>query len=218
MAIIKVATALSLLHVFTVLAVDLGAPIVGCSEVDCPTITNTTSADCRVGDRTSSVIGLANLDTLVADGDFTWTQGIQVYDNVDPNVDNDRTYEKNFYLGTPQGFDMVRNATAAGYGGCALFFTKVTNLVKFAGDNVVTSVGTCNRALSSDCVDALLDQATKIAGSSLSTSDSCQRLLSDFNDNLSSQCPRFATGDKWQGLQVQGMLAYFIGKSFQQTY
>lgn len=97
MAIFQLAVVLSL-HVLFVLAVNLGAPIVGCSEVDCPTANNTTSAECRVADRTLSLIGLADFNTSVAD--FTWTEGIQVYDNVDPNVGGDRVYEKSFYLGT----------------------------------------------------------------------------------------------------------------------
>lgn len=208
MAAFKIAVTLSLLRVASVLAIDLGAPIVGCSEVDCPTSINTTSAECRVVDRTTTLIGLANFDSSVADDDFTWTQGIQVYDDVDSKADFDRVYEKNFYLGTPKGFDLVKDAASSNYDACALFFTKVTNLVTFNGENNDTSVGTCNDALNSDCVNALLKQATDVAGSASSassTSELCKALLSDFTNNLASQCPRFATGDKWQGLEVKGM-------------
>ena len=204
MAMLKVAVALSFLQAFAVLAVDLGQPIVGCSEVDCPTANNTTSAECRVADRTLSLIGLSTFNTAVADDDFTWTEGIQAYDNLDPNVDDDRVYERNFYLGSPQGFDLVENSTASGFGACALFFTTVSESVTFGGDKNETSVGTCNDALSSDCVNALLKQATDVA-SKFSASESCKKLQSDFESNLVPECSRVATGDKWEGLKVQGM-------------
>jgi hypothetical protein len=129
-----------------------------------------------------------------------------VYDNVDPNVDSDRTYEENFYLGSSQEFNLSRNTTATSCDACALFFTKVTNLMKFDEDNIANSIDTCDDALTFDCVNALLNKATKAVESFLSTSEPCQRLLSDFTDSLASQCPQFETGDKWQGLQVQGML------------
>lgn len=207
MAIVKAAAAAAALFLFTsgpVVAVDLPAPIVGCSEVDCPAEGgNVTSGNCQVVDRTFTAIGIANLETSVND-DFTWTQGIQAYDNVDPEADSDRVFEKNFYLGTPQGLDLVENATSSGYGACALFFTRVSDDVRFEGDNQELAVGTCPDALNSECVDALLKQATDAIASERSMSESCQKLLTEFNDNLASQCSRFATDAKWQGLKVVG--------------
>lgn len=199
----KAAAALAILHVFSVLAIDLAAPIVGCAEVDCPTSENSTSAQCQVADRTFTLIGLANVDTPVADEDFTWTQGFQARDISD---EEDRQYEKNFYLGSPQGFDIEADATKSGYGVCALFFTEVSDQVKFEDDNPVTSVGTCNDALNTNCVEALLKQATDVAGSltNSSTADACEMLRREFSENLASQCPQFATGDRWQGLEVEG--------------
>lgn len=110
-------------------------------------------------------------------------------------------------IGSPQGFDLLKNASASGYGACALFFTNVTNSVKFDGGNIETAVGTCNDALSSDCVNALLKQATDVASNS-STPDMCETLLSEFTTNRVPQCSSFATGDRWQDLKVQGM-SYF---------
>ena len=205
MAIVKAAALLSLLHLICpALAIDLGAPIVGCSEVDCPTAGNTTSAECKVADRTFSLIGLASFDTPVTSDDFTWTEGIQAFDNSDPKAALDRTYEKSFYLGTPQGFDLIKNATTSGYEVCALFFTKVADSVEFDGGKNETTVGTCSDALTSACVDALLKQATDIASSNSKKSQSCSKLLSDVTNNLVPECSRIATGDKWDGLQVQG--------------
>lgn len=216
MAIVSAIAFLSLLHlVCPVLAIDLGAPIVGCSEVDCPTSGTSTAAECKVADRTLSLIGLASFNAPVAADDFTWTEGIQAYDTPDPQTNLDRTYEKNFYLGTPQGFDLIENATTSGYEVCALFFTKVAESVTFDGDKDETTVGTCSDALTSACVDAILKQATDAARSNLSGSESCSKLLSDFADNLVPECSRIATGDKWDGLQVQG---WFESRSTHSPY
>lgn len=137
---------------------------------------------------------------------FTWSQGIETYDNVDPKIEFDRVYEKNFYLGLPQGFDLMANATNSGYGACALFFTNVTG-VEFDSKDPATSVGTCNDALTADCANALLKQATDASGSfnNSSTADACKSLQSAFTDKLDSKCSKFATGGKWQGLEVRGV-------------
>lgn len=198
----KLALAL-FLHASAILAVDLVAPIVGCSEVDCPSAANSTSADCRVVDHQLSLIGLANLNTTISKDDFTWTEGIQVYDHTDPKVANTRIYEKNFYLGVPEGLDLVKNAKDSGFGACALFFTQVAKSVQFHGTTNSTTVGTCNDALNKNCVDALLKQATDVAAK-FTSSKSCETLQAEFAANLASQCTNVATGDKWQGLQVQG--------------
>ena len=205
MAIVKAIAVLSLLQLSgRVFAIDLGKPIVGCSEVDCPTSGNTTTAECKVADRTLSLIGLSSFNTPVASDDFTWTEGIQAYDIPDTKADLNRIYEKNFYLGTPQGFDLMKNATASGYEVCALFFTKVADSVEFEGGKNETTVGTCNDALTSACVDALVKQATDVARSNGDQSQACSKLLSDVANNLVPECSRIATGDKWDGLQVQG--------------
>jgi hypothetical protein len=162
-----------------------------------------------VADRSFTAIGLASYKppTSISTDDFTWTEGVETFDNLDPNVDYDRTFERNFYLGTPPAFNQSGNGTSSRYGSCALFFARVTDSVKFDSDNIETAVGTCNEALTTDCTNALLNQAKAAAGSfgDLSSDDACERLRSDFEDNLASQCPQFATGDKWQGLEVKGM-------------
>jgi hypothetical protein len=211
MAASKLAIALTfLLYASSVAAIDLGAPIVGCAEVDCPVLDHTTSGNCRVADRTFTTIGLANFNPPISSDDFTWTEGIQIYDNVDPNVDKDRVFEKNFYLGLPQGLNLNKSAEDSGFGACALFFTRVADAVKFRGDNPETAVGTCVEAMSQDCVDALLMQGTNAAKSfgNMSTTDACNTLLSEFGGNPPSQCSRFATRDTWQSLQVRGMSVF----------
>ena len=154
-------------------AIDLGAPLVGCSEVDCP-------RRCRVVDHTFGAIDLTNFkSSLIQDDDFTWSEGVQVYDLPDAKDANNRVHEKDFYLGSPQGFDLTANAKSS----CALFFTRVTSAARFPGEYLSDSVGTCDDALTADCVNALLTQATITAGllgNSSSTQDACDRLRSGF--------------------------------------
>ncbi|OCL05721.1 hypothetical protein AOQ84DRAFT_390683 [Glonium stellatum] len=188
------------------MAIDLGAPIVGCAEVDCPTTasTNETSADCRVADHTFTAIGLSNFQppTNISSDDFTWTEGIETYDNLDPSIDFDRIFERNFYLGTPPAF---AQSNSSRYGFCALFFTQVTNDVKFDSSPIETAVGTCDEAMTQNCVNSLLEQAVSAAASfaNQNSDEACGNLLSNFQNNLSSACPQFATGDNWQGLAVK---------------
>lgn len=212
MAVTKAFTALTLLlHTSSILAIDLGVPIAGCAEVDCPTSGNSTSAYCQVADRNTTVIGLANLDVPLGN-DFTWTQGVEVYDSSTSNGTLKRVFEKNFYLGSPQGFNLTANATSSGYGACALFFTQLSDQVAFDGNNIIQSTGTCKDALNEGCVNALTTLATHAASlpssilNNSSTGDICKSLQASLVDNMPSECVTFSNGDKWQGLEVQGMI------------
>lgn len=193
------------------LSANLGAPLVSCSEVDCPTTTNTTVSDCHVGDKTLSAIGVTDFNVSLANNSdlaLTWTQGLTAYDDVDPTIDSDRLYEKTFYLGSPQGFDLAaKNGTSpSDFQACALFFTEVSDRVRFDGDNVPISVGTCADALNTECVDAVVARARELAGSlgRNASADACERLRSEFANNLAPQCAQFANGDRWRGLEVRG--------------
>lgn len=191
------------LHIRFILAVDLGASIIGCSELKCPPAKDLTPL-CRVANHTSTVIGLTNLDSPVSETDLTWTKGVRIFQDAKADPPS-TTYENDFYLGTSAGFDLSANATKSNYGACALFFIKVSDQVKFEG-NITTSVGTCSNVMTMECLNAVLRQATNAVNASKGSSvaDTCQALESDFNDNLVSQCSQFATGDKWDGLHVQG--------------
>lgn len=195
-----------------VVAIDSGPALLSCAEVDCPTGGgNVTSANCQVADRNLSAIGLATFEVSLTTNNsvtFTWTQGLETYDDVNPDVDLDRIYEKNFYLGSPQGVDLRANATnSPGLGACALFFTTVTDQVAFDGEDRRVSTGTCTDALDAGCVDAILAQARDVTASldRQSSADACERLLSAFREGVASQCAQFAGSDGWEGLEVRGM-------------
>lgn len=72
-----------LVHVSSVVTIDLGAPIVGCSAVGCPqSETNSSLPDCHVPDYgNSSMIGVAELNFSIS-SDFAWTQAVSITPNV----------------------------------------------------------------------------------------------------------------------------------------
>lgn len=181
-----------------------GAPIVGCSAVGCPTGPgNSTSANCVVAGRRSNLIGLANLKTSIAGGDnLTWTETVgYVNTSSTPRF----SFERSFYLGAPQGFNLAANATSSNFGACAVFFTDISAEAKFPGENIGTSFGTCNDAITTECVNALLEQAQLAVGPA-SNSSSCESLKAQISKNLPPSCSRFATGDgAWNGVEVKGI-------------
>ncbi len=193
-----------LLHVCFIVAVDLGATIIGCTELQCDPGPHSNPL-CRVGDKNSTVIGVTNLDDPVTDTGLTWTKGVRLPQDYPPTSAGN-TYENNFYLGTPAGFDLSTNATRSNYDACALFFN-FSDEVEFEG-NISTSVGTCSDIITIECLNAIRRQATDavLASNASSVADTCKALESDFSENLSSECSQYATGEKWDGLRVQGTL------------
>lgn len=180
---------------------DLGASIIGCTELKCPADEDLNPL-CRVANHTSIVIGLTNLNTSISENDLTWTKGVELFqETTSPPI----TYENNFYLGTPAGFDLSMNANKSNYDACALFFT-VSDPVKFDGRNISTTTGTCSDVISTGCLNAILGQAinavTAFSGSSVAAK--FQALEADFNNNFNSNCSEYATDDKWDDLYVQG--------------
>ena len=196
-------------------AIDLGARIIGCPELNCPADEDFNRV-CRVANHSSTVIGLTNLNTSISEDDLTWTKGVKLFQQGPTSA---VTYENNFYLGTPAGFDLSMNAIKSNYDACALFFIKVSQYATFDGGDIAKTTGTCSDALSAKCVDAILKRATdtvtafKSGGAAASVADKCQELKADFGNNFDSPCFRVAIGDpwetpfggpKWQKLHVQG--------------
>lgn len=206
MGIRNAAAALALaIQLSAVIAADPpGAPIVGCSAVECPTGPgNSTSANCVVAGRKSSLVGLAKFTTSIVGGEnLTWTETVG-YENTSSTPEF--SFERSFYLGEPQGFNLTANATSSNFGACAVFFTNISTEAKFPGDNIRTSFGTCSDAITKDCTDALIKQAQLAVGPA-SNSSSCESLKADITKNLPQSCSKFATGDgAWNGIEVKGI-------------
>lgn len=173
----------------------VGAQILSCADVECPIASGSTSADCTVVDKTFSAVGVAPLD-LDIDGlrDISWVKGVGAQDV----GSGERLFDQSFYLGTPPDFDFGET------GACALFFSQVSERVRFGDDNPKRSQGTCRQALTDDCVSALLDRAKAVDISGLSGTAVCERLQSNFSSNLDSACASFTVGSRWTGITAQG--------------
>ncbi|KAK3291325.1 uncharacterized protein B0H64DRAFT_45997 [Chaetomium fimeti] len=169
------------------------ADILSCADVDCPVTEGTTSATCTVGDKTFNSIGLTSLDTDVDRlRGLSWVKAVGAR-----NVSTEeRAFDQSFYLGTPDDFDFEDT------GACAVFFTEVSESVRFGDEDPRTSQGTCGQALSDSCVSALTDRARRVDFNGLRGRRACERLQQEFNDNLDSACSNAASGSNWSGIRA----------------
>ncbi|CAG8949769.1 hypothetical protein HYFRA_00004092 [Hymenoscyphus fraxineus] len=166
--------------------------IVGCADIGCPLQENRSSINCNVVDKSFYTIGLARIPgTSTALNGLSWTQGVAVTDD-EPN--KSRTFEKNFYLGTPPSTNLN------GTGGCAVFFNKARG-VKFPenGNDIKSSTGKCQDAIDSSCLDGLSKTALDIAdGFNMSSQEACRALLNRFKDSSPKSCENLP----WDGLTI----------------
>ncbi|GAB1315584.1 hypothetical protein MFIFM68171_05794 [Madurella fahalii] len=170
------------------------AQIASCAEVECPVVPGTTSAMCTVADKTFDAVGF----TFIRNGPsmfLSWLKGVGAEDV----SSSDRVYDQSFYFGTPPGFDF------GGTGACALFFTQVSESVRFDGDDPRRSQGTCQQAMSEECVSALVTRAKAVDLDGLSGEAACERLQQDFSSNFDSACSSFATGSRWSGITAHAL-------------
>lgn len=173
------------------IAQDLKDTIVGCADVQCPDKSDNPTPDCRVLDETFVSIGLARIPVEANSlKGISWVQGNGAIENENAN----RTYIKNFYLGTPPDFSF--NNTGA----CALFFGNVSSNVDFKGQDIDTRQGTCAQAMSESCVSKLISRAEGLDYDGLSTEEACEKLEKEFRDNLDSECDSFSREGKWLNL------------------
>lgn len=86
-------------------------------------------------------------------------------------------------------------AAKSNYDACGLFFN-VSEQLKFDG-NITTAIGTCSDVISTECIDAILKQATSAVTASKDSSVAgvCQALEVDFRKNFDT---------KWDNLHLQG--------------
>ena len=171
------------------------ANILSCADVGCPITSGTTAATCTVVDRTFNAVGVVGIDSSVGSlKGLSWVKGVGAH-----NANStERAFDQSFYLGTPGTFDFD------GTGACALFFTQVSDRVKFGDGDVTRTQGTCHDAMTDSCVSALVDRAKKVDFQGLSGTAACDKLQKDFSDNLDSACASFAVGSRWTGIQAKG--------------
>lgn len=186
---------------------DLNSTIVGCSTFGCPPVPGTTSVKCHVVDKMFTALGLARIPVpSAALAGLSWTFGLFVTEN---DSRDKRIFDKSFYLGSPPGVNLTNT------GACAVFFNEVSSRVVFDDPYLQEAEGTCEEAMSTDCVNALINRAIAVNVSGLSTSDACRKIQTSFQEGVDSACASFATGSRWTGLTVErrcSLLATFTWK------
>lgn len=169
------------------------AKIHSCVDVGCP-ITAGTTATCTVVDKSFSAVGVAGIDSSVDSlKGLSWVKAV----GGERQGAND-VLDQAFYLGTPDGFEF--GATGA----CALFFTQVSDMVRFGDLDPKGTEGVCSDAMTNACISALTDRAKKVDLKGLSGTAACAKLQKDFSDNLDSACAAFAQASKWAGIEAKG--------------
>ncbi|KAK4194332.1 hypothetical protein QBC40DRAFT_302227 [Triangularia verruculosa] len=140
---------------------------------------------CTIVDKVFSAVGIAPLEDVGDDlKGLSWTKAVGASDS-----SSDRQYDQSFYLGAPLGVQFP--------GSCAIFFSQVSDRVRFGDENPRLSKDTCNQAMTDGCIDALIKRAKAV---DLSGDDACEKLQTEFLSNLDSECASFATGSKWVGV------------------
>ena len=163
-------------------------------------------SDCKVINETYTVIGVAQIPTDAGSGlpNFSWTEGVSVIDTK-PN----RTFHKSFYFGAPPTTNL------GGTGACAVFLTGVSQSVRFAGNDVARTRGTCEEALGADCVQALTSRAEALDVRGLGSTEACEKLRQDLEGSpIDPVCAKAAnTVGKWSGVVARrkSLLAPRIG-------
>ncbi|PVH88140.1 hypothetical protein DL98DRAFT_525403 [Cadophora sp. DSE1049] len=193
-SILQIIAILTLLHICQTLGQTLPSNIIGCAALPCPDDAAGDS-QCTVVDKTFSNVGLSRIpvtsQTLTG---ISWTEGVSV---IDSNDTTSRTFEKAFYLGVPPKTNLT------GTGACAVFFNQVSKKVVFDNQDVEEAQGTCQEALNSQCVSALVDRAEKVDVVGLGSADACTKLDASFKETVDSACTVFANGNIWSGLSVK---------------
>ncbi|ORY56998.1 uncharacterized protein BCR38DRAFT_478618 [Pseudomassariella vexata] len=172
-------------------AQDLSQTIVGCVDVGCPAATDNVNDNCTIVSSSFSSVGLTRIpDTSDALQGVSWVKGFNITD-----ADGARSFHESFYFGAPADLDL------ADTGACAVFFNGVAETLSFnsSNPNQETAQGTCQDAMGSSCVDALVRRATGLSGlDGFSSADACTALAEDLRDNMDSECEGLAVG--WTNL------------------
>ncbi|KAF4159491.1 hypothetical protein CNMCM6936_006270 [Aspergillus lentulus] len=174
--------------------------LVGCGTLEC---------DCQVENRTLSALGQASFNSsYIGNGTMplTWTLGLQETQDPDrPSID---LIDRSFYLGLPQNVSLS-NTTA--FGGCALFFTDMTTLLKFKF--VDPENGTCPDIMGADCVRDLISLAKQEASpdssmsknQTLDTEGFCRELAVALYDKTPRSCNPLWLGRSQESIHVDAL-------------
>ncbi|KAL2693659.1 hypothetical protein Neosp_000220 [[Neocosmospora] mangrovei] len=182
----------NLLYGTTAAQEELPQTIVGCDYLDCPFGDGTPRyqwANCTLADKDYTAVGFSRipLSSNSSWPGLSWLYGAEQDSSASP------TFEKNFYLGAPPETNFS-DVTA-----CAIFFRNVSSGVGFRGSSS-TSQGTCEDAMSKDCVAALNRQAAAVDVEGLSAKDACDKVKDELLETMDPDCYLWARDRDWNNI------------------
>lgn len=193
--ILKALYLFSLLSGTTLAQEDLPQTIVGCDYLDCPFGDGTPRhqwANCTLVDKEYTAVGFSRIPLSSSSWPgLSWLYGAERDSSISP------TFEKNFYLAAPPETDFS-DVTA-----CAIFFRNVSSVVSFPGYSG-TSEGTCEDAMSKDCVAALNKQASAVDVEGLSAKDACSKVKGELLEKMDPECYSWARDREWNSITAVG--------------
>ncbi|RSL80405.1 hypothetical protein CEP51_006607 [Fusarium floridanum] len=191
-SILKVLYLAGILYGATTAQDDLPQTIVGCDYLDCPFGDGTPRyqwANCTLADKDYTAVGFSRIPLS---SDTPWP-GLSWLYGAEQDSSASSTFEKNFYLGAPPETDFS-DVTA-----CAIFFRNASGAVVFQGSSR-TSQGTCEDAMSKDCVAALNKQAAAVDVDGLSAKDACSKVKDDLLETMDPDCYSWARDRDWNNI------------------
>lgn len=206
------------------------AQIVGCETTKCSKLNEQDS--CPIGNSTLSSIGTIGFNTTLSALPLTWTVGFQ--EILLPNTsegpcnfkpsrsrirnlkedtslirnracwDPEKAFHqyRNYYIGTPAR--TTDGNSLVGQLGCALFFEGVSGDLRFPGKSASSDSGTCEDALSRNCVADFMQQV-RSKGKELVASGQtrCTDLQAALQNDAPESCTA-ATDRKWGTIFARG--------------
>ncbi|GIJ85148.1 hypothetical protein Asppvi_004004 [Aspergillus pseudoviridinutans] len=156
----------------------------GCGTLKC---------DCEIENRTLSALGQASFNSSYINNGtmpLTWTIGLQ--ETQDPDQRSKDLIDQSFYLDLPQNISL---SDTTAFGGCALFFTDMTTLLKFKFTD--PEHGTCQDIIGTDCVQDMISLAKQEASPdssmsnnrTLDTEEFCRDLAVALYTHTPKSCP-----------------------------
>lgn len=176
------------------------AQLESCADIGCPSL----EGDCSLpdlGGQSLSWLGASRFQTQLSSNPLSWTIGDTPRISATGDAAEDALV---FYLGQPPTLNLRDNTSVMA---CAIFFDGVAPHLKFNHSkdavNDMTTRGTCDDALTTQCVSDWTRQAANVTAQLAGDDFTCQVLA----DSLRADPPRSCKAVKgsWGSVQARSM-------------
>lgn len=174
------------------------AQLQSCADVGCAA----PSDYCPVGNDGLVSIGVSKFSSILLNESLSWTAGFSAKASTEQNTSPTET--RTFYLGQPPTVNLRNNQSLSA---CALFFYGITPQLRFDYSNSesvkTSSNGTCDDALTAQCVSDWTQQAKEIADGRQASFD-CEAMAKELEGKPPASCK--VAGGSWGKVEAKGKL------------